>query len=207
MFGLIFHILLLMRISGSKTIKIFIKNSRRCRKKGGALMSETGKKGNSAKFAGASAGAFAGALAVTAAAGGAAALFTANAEAVCGALTLPAFAPPAALLAPVLIALHLLMGVSLFLAVRHGMRTPGVKSAVSYFALQLVFNVLWSPLFFALGLRVAALADMIILFFYILITIVKFHRVDKAAAYLLIPYLIWTAYAAALNLAVVLLNG
>ena len=162
-------------------------------------MPETGKKNSIAKLFGA--------LAVTAAAAVIAGLFSMNAKEVYGTLKMPAFAPPAALFAPVWIVLYLLMGISLFLVIRHGLKTPGVKSAVSYFILQLFFNVLWSLLFFTLGLRVAALADILILFFYILITIFKFHRIDKTAAYLLIPYLVWVAYASVLNLAIVVLNG
>lgn len=162
-------------------------------------MSETGNKGNLTKLIGS--------IAVPAVAAIIAGLFSMNAKEVYGALKLPAFAPPPELFAPVWIVLYLLMGISLYLIVRHGFDTPGVKSAVCYFLLQLGFNVLWSVLFFGLGLHVAALADIIILFIYILITFFKFLKIDKAAALLLLPYLLWVAFASILNLAVVLLNG
>ena len=149
---------------------------------------------------------FVGSLALTLGTGLVAGLFSMNAKAVYGSLKMPAFAPPAWIFAPIWIILYILMGISFFLIIRHGTKTPGVKSAVFYFCLQLFFNLLWSVLFFTLGLYAAALVDIIILLFYIIVTIYKSYKIDKTAAILMLPYLIWVAYAAALNFAIVLLN-
>lgn len=150
---------------------------------------------------------FVGSLALTLGAGIIAGLFSMNAKEIFSSLQLPAFAPPAWVFMPVWIILYILMGISFFLILKKGTKTPGVKTALFYFVLQLFFNVMWSVLFFTLGLHTAALVDIVILFIYIAITAFKFSKIDRAAAVLLIPYLIWVAYAAVLNFAIVMLNG
>lgn len=146
-------------------------------------------------------------LALTLGAGAIAGLFSMNAKTVYSSLKLPAFAPPSWVFMPVWIILYFLMGVAFFLVIRKGADTPGVKSARSYFIIQLIFNVLWSVLFFTFGLRVAALVNIIILLIYIVITTYKFYKIDKTAGILMLPYLIWVMFATVLNLAIVLLNG
>lgn len=67
--------------------------------------------------------------------------------------------------------------------------------------------MLWSALFFTLGLRGAAFVDIIILLIYIAITTYKFYKIDKTAGILMLPYFIWVMFAAVLNFAIVILNG
>lgn len=148
-----------------------------------------------------------GSLGLTLGAGIVAGLFSMNAKEIFSSLQLPSFAPPAWVFMPVWIILYILMGISFFLILRKGKETPGVKSALFYFVLQLIFNVLWSVLFFTLNLRAAALVDIVILLIYIAITTYKFSKIDKTAAVLMIPYLVWVAFAAVLNFAIVMLNG
>ena len=148
-----------------------------------------------------------GSLALTLGAGLIAGLFSMNAKTIFNSLKLPSFAPPAQVFMPVWIILYILMGIAFFLILRKGKDTPGVKSALSYFIIQLVLNVLWSVLFFTLGLRGAALVDIIMLLIYIAITTYKFYKIDKTAGILMLPYLIWVMFAAVLNFAIVMLNG
>jgi tryptophan-rich sensory protein len=74
------------------------------------------------------------------------------------------------------------------------------------FFVQLVLNVGWSFLFFFLHNPMFAFYDIIILWLAILLTIFQFKKVDKLAAYLLVPYLLWVTFAAILNFSVWQLN-
>lgn len=146
-------------------------------------------------------------LALTLGAGVIAWLFSMNAKTIFESLRQPPFSPPSWLFGPVWAVLYILVGVAFFFVIKKGTENPAVKSAVNYFIIQLVFNILWSVLFFTLNLRIAAFVDIIILLIYIVITTIKFFRIDKTAGILMLPYLIWVVYAAALNLGIVILNG
>ncbi|MBW2986621.1 tryptophan-rich sensory protein, partial [Candidatus Woesearchaeota archaeon] len=61
-------------------------------------------------------------------------------------------------------------------------------------------------LFFGLNQPLWAFIELIFLWFAILGTIITFYRIDKKAAYLLIPYILWVSFAAILNFSIVLLN-
>jgi tryptophan-rich sensory protein len=71
---------------------------------------------------------------------------------------------------------------------------------------QLVLNGLWSFLFFKEHEIGGALADIIVLWLTILITIFIFSRISKTAAWLLVPYISWVSFAALLNYAIWQLN-
>ena len=74
------------------------------------------------------------------------------------------------------------------------------------YAVQLVLNFCWSALFFGLRRPDLAFAEVLLLWASILATIVAFHGVDPAAAWLLVPYLCWVTFAAVLNFAMMRLN-
>ena len=78
--------------------------------------------------------------------------------------------------------------------------------AVALFGVQLVLNVTWSYLFFGLRNPLLAFFEIIVLWGAILITKIKFLKIDKTAGYLLVPYFLWVSFALVLNLAIVLLN-
>lgn len=117
-------------------------------------------------------------------------------------LAKPALNPPNAVFGPVWTALYLLMGVSLYRVWRRGFE----GNSLYYFAGQLVLNGLWSFLFFALQIPAIAFAELIVLVVAIVLTIRSFYRIDRTAAYLLLPYLAWVLFAGYLNLGIVLLN-
>jgi benzodiazapine receptor len=98
-----------------------------------------------------------------------------------------------------------LMGVAAWLVWRQG----GFAAAalpLTLFLVQLGLNVVWSPLFFRWHLLGAAFADIILLWVAILATLLAFWRVSPTAGWLLLPYLLWVTYAAALNLAIWRMN-
>jgi len=114
-------------------------------------------------------------------------------------LTKPSFNPPNWIFSPVWISLYLLMGIALFLVLRKGFGSPGVRAGVILFACQLVLNVLWSFLFFGLKAPFVAFLEIVVLWLFIVVTMVKFFKVSKAAGILLVPYLLWVSFASVLN--------
>lgn len=121
-------------------------------------------------------------------------------------LTKPSFSPPNWIFGPVWTVLYFLMGVSAFLIWRKGFKQKKVKKALGYFLLQLLFNFLWSPLFFGLHAPLLGLVDIVLLLVFLVLTILSFHKLSKVAAYLLVPYLLWVSFATILNISIVLLN-
>lgn len=87
---------------------------------------------------------------------------------------------------------------------------PDAAAAVAglgFWAMQITLNAMWSPLFFGIRQARAALRCLVALWLAIAVTLVLFARVDPVAGGLLVPYLIWTSYAGALNRAVLRRNG
>lgn len=118
----------------------------------------------------------------------------------------PSFSPPNWLFAPVWTTLYALMGVSAFLIWREGLEKKQVKTALIIFAAQLVLNFFWSFLFFKMQNPFLALIEILVLWFFILLTIFSFLKISKSAVLLLLPYLLWTSFAALLNFYIFKLN-
>ena len=117
----------------------------------------------------------------------------------------PQWAPPGSVFGPVWTTLYVLMGIAAWLVwCAGGFRAH--RQALSLFLLQLGLNALWSWLFFAWHLGALALVDVLVLWLFILATIVFFWRVRPLAGALLIPYLLWVSFASALNYSVWQLN-
>ena len=120
-------------------------------------------------------------------------------------LVRPEWAPPPNLFGPVWTILYALMGIAAWLVWRAGgFRTA--RAALSLFLVQLAVNALWSWLFFAWRLGGLAFADIVLLWVFIVATLIAFWRVRPLAGMLLIPYLLWVSFAAALNYSVWQLN-
>jgi len=75
------------------------------------------------------------------------------------------------------------------------------------YLIQLAFNFLWSILFFNLEAFGVAFVWLAALWALILMMLLSFRRVDRPAAALQYPYLLWVLFAGYLNLGVWLLNG
>ena len=114
----------------------------------------------------------------------------------------PSWAPPAWLFGPVWTVLYGLIALSGWLAWRAGAR----RGELTLFGVQLVLNALWTPLFFGLGWFGIAFAEILVLWLTIVALIVVFWWRSKAAALLLVPYLAWVSFAAALNVSIATLN-
>jgi tryptophan-rich sensory protein len=118
----------------------------------------------------------------------------------------PFFTPPNYLFGPVWTFLYILMGISAGIVWSRGLHHIWVKTALYHFVFQLLINALWSLVFFSLQEVFWALFTIIILLTLIILTIKWFKVVNKTAAYLLIPYLLWVLYATALNFEIWRLN-
>ncbi len=121
-------------------------------------------------------------------------------------LQMPSLAPPNWVFGPVWTTLFLLMGIALYLVWKSGGSRREVHLALSVFGVQIVLNSLWSILFFGLRNPGVAFAEIVILWFMIVATIVTSGRVSRTAAWLLIPYLAWVSFAAYLNFMIWQLN-
>jgi len=121
-------------------------------------------------------------------------------------LAKPAWYPPNAVFAPVWTVLYLFMGVAAWLVWRKA-GFSGATVPLALFLLQLVLNSLWSYLFFGLQQPMLAFFEIVVLWIAILATTLGFWKVTPAAGVLLVPYLCWVAFAAALNLQLWRLNA
>ena len=136
--------------------------------------------------------------------GSLAGLLTQNSNEVYAALKQPPFAPPGFIFPIVWLALFILMGFSSYI-IRNS-DSPNVKSAMIIYAIQLAMNFAWSFLFFRFHVYFLSFVWLILLWVAIFMMIQSFLRIDKRAAYLQIPYLLWTTFAGYLTLAISLLN-
>lgn len=117
----------------------------------------------------------------------------------------PEWAPPGGAFAPVWTTLYAMMGTAAWLVSREE-SSPAQRKALGFFMAQLVLNGLWTWLFFAWRRGRLSFADIVILWGLIVATIVLFWRVRPLAGVLLVPYLLWTSFAAVLNYTVWQLN-
>lgn len=118
------------------------------------------------------------------------------------ALHKPTWNPPAWLFGPVWTLLYTLMAVAAWLIwKRAGWRLP-----LALYFIQLMLNALWTPLFFGAHLLGLALLEVVLFWVAILLTTLGFRNVSRTAAWLMVPYLAWVAFASFLNFTLWQLN-
>ncbi|KDE59630.1 TspO and MBR [Halostagnicola sp. A56] len=137
--------------------------------------------------------------------GSAPALITSTNTAWFQTLEKPWFYPPSIAFSIVWTALFTLLGISLWRVWRAD--GPGRGLAIGLFAVQMAFNVTWTPAFFALQQPLVALGVVAVLLVLVVATIAAVRRVDRTAAALLVPYLAWVAFATALTFEIWRLNA
>ena len=131
--------------------------------------------------------------------------FSASAARWYAALAKPAWVPPQTWFGPVWVGLYVLMAIAAWMIWRERYHR-GRAMAIFAYAAQLLLNALWAPVFFGLKSIGAGLFDIIALWMAVAWTLREFARVKIPAALLLVPYLLWVTFAAALNLSVWRLN-
>ena len=124
----------------------------------------------------------------------------------------PPFQPPSWLFGPAWTTLYILMGISFarIWQVASKSRYPIIRKyalrCLAFFGFQFVFNLAWTPAFFGLENPTLALVIIFLLLVLIAFLIKHFLRLDRIAAFLLIPYFLWVTFATVLNLSIVVLN-
>ncbi len=116
----------------------------------------------------------------------------------------PFFSPPNWLFAPVWSLLYTMMAIAAWRVWRA--RRPGGGQALALYGGQLLLNLAWPVIFFGMHSPLLALIDIAALVVVLALTIRAFWRIDRPAGVLLLPYLAWSLFASALNLAVWRLN-
>ena len=137
-------------------------------------------------------------------------VITGNAMMEFGVLNQPPLAPPAWLFPIAWTILYILMGVALLLIYRFVPKNKTErrlqKAEIIVFFVQLFFNFMWTILFFRLGARWLAFGWLIAMWLMILVLICMCKKNCKAAAWCLVPYILWCTFAAYLNIMVAILN-
>jgi tryptophan-rich sensory protein len=118
----------------------------------------------------------------------------------------PSFNPPNWIFGPVWTTIYVLMGVSFYMILASKAKKHLHTEAVQFFIAQLVFNILWSAIFFGWKSPCLAFGSIVALWILILFTIMRFYPIRKAAAFLLVPYIAWVSFAAILNFFIATLN-
>ena len=113
-------------------------------------------------------------------------------------LSRPGWAPPAWLFGPVWSVLYCLMAVAAWLVWRSGALAHTAR-ALALFVAQLTANALWTWLFFVWQQGALAFIEIAALWLLILATVFAFWRHKPVAGALLLPYLAWVTFAAALT--------
>lgn len=116
----------------------------------------------------------------------------------------PLLAPPGWLFPVVWTILYILMGNSAYLIYEPDSEESEKRMALRVYAAQLIANGLWTIIFFRLNAYLLAFAWLLLLWYLIYVTIRRFAPINKLAARLLLPYIVWVTFAGYLNLAIAL---
>ena len=120
-------------------------------------------------------------------------------------LTKPAFNPPNWVFGPVWTTLYLLMAFAVWRILRLP-SAPTRRTALTLFFVQLAMNAAWSWMFFAANSPLFGLINIVPQLALIVATVVGFYRLDRLAAYCLVPLTVWVAFATVLNFSIWVLN-
>lgn len=119
----------------------------------------------------------------------------------------PNFAPPGIIFPIVWTILFILMGIASYQIYMLKYENIDASSALFVYSIQLLLNFLWSFIFFGFRLYGLAFIELIILMFFVILTIKRFYdKGGKVPALLLIPYFLWLIYAGLINYFVWMLN-
>lgn len=110
----------------------------------------------------------------------------------------PSWNPPGWVFGPVWTALYAMMTVAAWRVWKRG-GFAAQRRPLALFLIQLALNAAWTPIFFGLRAPGLAFVEIVMLWLAIATTVAAFRRVDQPAFWLMVPYLVWTTFATALN--------
>ncbi len=150
---------------------------------------------------------FAVSIFISLAVGGLSAFFTRNSMGLYNDIVRPSLSPPSWLFPVVWTVLFILMGISAAIIYLNKTAPKSqINSALFTYGLSLIVNFFWSIIFFNLRAFLFASVWILLLLYLIIRTIIKYYKIDKAAAFLQIPYLVWVSFATYLTFAIWYLN-
>lgn len=118
----------------------------------------------------------------------------------------PSLSPPGWIFPVVWFVLYVLMGIASYWIYRMDENDKDVKHAMLLYVVQLGVNFFWPLLFFKYSLQLFALFWIILLFVLVAMLIKAYGKLDKRAAFFMLPYALWLLYGIYLNLGVYILN-
>lgn len=118
----------------------------------------------------------------------------------------PPLSPPGWLFPVVWTILYTLMGISSYLILTSDADESAKEGAIRVYGLQLLANFLWPTFFFNFRWYGFSFFWLLLLWFLVVVMILRFWKINKLAAYMNIPYLIWLTFAAYLNWGIWRLN-
>lgn len=138
-------------------------------------------------------------------------LLTRDAMGQFGSFNQPPLAPPAWLFPVAWTILYILMGLASYLiclVYMNGKKSEKMpaRNALIIYSVQLVLNFMWTPIFFNAGLYWLAFAVLVAMWALEIALLAKSYKLSRAAFWCLLPYLLWTTFAAYLNIGIAVLN-
>ena len=117
-------------------------------------------------------------------------------------IILPSFNPPSWVFAPVWTTLYIMMAIAIW---KIWASSFDLKILKLYY-IHLFFNGTWSIVFFGLHQIALALVNLLIILIFIVLLMRRYFSKDKISFYLMVPYLLWSAYAFILNSSILAIN-
>ena len=133
-------------------------------------------------------------------------LLTRNSMEVFALVEKPPLAPPAWLFPVVWTILYILMGISSYIILTSDVDQEKINKSIKLYAYQLIANFLWPTFFFNFGWYFLSFLWLIFLWILVFLMIRSFYEINKVAAYLNVPYLVWLTFAGYLNAGIWLIN-
>ena len=117
----------------------------------------------------------------------------------------PSWNPPNGIFGPVWTVLYIMIGVA-FALIWNQQDTAVRTQAMLLFGIQITLNFFWSLIFFRWQSPAWALVEILVMLVFIVLTVLAFQKLNKTAAYLMLPYLCWVSFASFLNFTIWKLN-
>ena len=115
----------------------------------------------------------------------------------------PTLSPPGIVFPIAWTIIYLLIGISYTMLKEKG---EVAKETKQLYYSQLVFNYLWTFIFFVFRLRLLSVLWIIILYVLVIVVTYQFYKQNKLSGILLIPYVLWLIFATYLNISIYFLN-
>ncbi len=144
--------------------------------------------------------------------GGLSAFITKNAMMMFDTIKKPPLSPPGIIFPIAWSILYVLMGIASYLIYNLDIKKLNDaqvvlrKNTLIIYVIQLIFNFFWSIIFFKFSMHKFAFVWLVILWVLVFVFIKNAFKLNKASAYLMVPYLLWMTFAGYLNIMIAVLN-